>query len=333
MTYLILIFGFLILFSIFTRKYKNPYQLFFVFGKKGSGKSTYLVKQALKYKKKGFIIYTNMADMCIPGVRYIDVDLLGKFVPEADSALFIDEVGMIWDSRNFKAFKPEVRDFFKLQRHYRVVCFLASQTWDIDKKLRDLTDRMYLITNFATVFSLVRPVRRKIVVTEATSDSESRISENLKISSIFDWRFTYIPKFKKYFDSFLVPDTPKISYKEYLTENEILTQTKESYVPLHARLDISDYKENKNYIPSHTKGSVTLAKLWRWLRFSLSPIPLIQKSFLTKGIDYALTLFAHYNEDALSDPEETQLLIHEFALYLSVIAFVLLALIVILLFL
>ena len=33
-------------FSFATRKYLNPYKLYLVFGKKGSGKSTYLVKLA-----------------------------------------------------------------------------------------------------------------------------------------------------------------------------------------------------------------------------------------------------------------------------------------------
>ncbi len=27
------------------------------------------------------------------------------------SCIIVDEVGMIWDNRNFKNFKPEVRDF------------------------------------------------------------------------------------------------------------------------------------------------------------------------------------------------------------------------------
>ena len=35
-----------------TRKYLNPYKLYLVFGKKGSGKSTYLVKLAKKHLKK-----------------------------------------------------------------------------------------------------------------------------------------------------------------------------------------------------------------------------------------------------------------------------------------
>lgn len=67
---------------------------------------------------------------------------------------------MIWDNRGFKNFPTEVRDYFKLQRHYKHVVILASQTFDVDKKIRDLAD---------------------------------------------DRKFTYIPKYTKYFDSFGTP--------------------------------------------------------------------------------------------------------------------------------
>ena len=121
---------------------------------------------------------------------------------------------MIWDSRDFKKFKPEVRDFFKLQRHYHVVCYLASQTFDIDKKLRDLTDGMILFVNVFNVFSVGKSITKKIVLTDSTSEAESRIAENLKFKPIWDWKFTYIPKYSKYFNSFKVPEMPYLPFRE-----------------------------------------------------------------------------------------------------------------------
>lgn len=41
--------AFSLIFDLATRKYLNPYRLYLVFGKKGSGKSTYLVKVAKRY--------------------------------------------------------------------------------------------------------------------------------------------------------------------------------------------------------------------------------------------------------------------------------------------
>ena len=212
MKYVVLFTLFCLIYSFAIRKYKNPYKLFMVFGKKGSGKSAFLVRQAIKYQKKGYIVYTNMSDCCLENIRIIDPDTLGEFVPCADSCLLLDEVGMLYDNRNFKNFKPAVRDFFKLQRHYRVVCFLASQTFDIDKKLRDLTDEMYLISNIATVMSLVRPIRKTVTLTEATAEGESRIAENLKFRFFMSWRIYFIPSMIKYFQSFIAPEKPLLKY-------------------------------------------------------------------------------------------------------------------------
>lgn len=212
--FLFLLFGVPVIFNLLTRQYINPYRLYLVFGKKGSGKSTYLVKLARKYMKKGWIIYTNMDELYIPGVRHFDIQHLGDFVPEAHSVLLLDEVGMIWDNRDYKVFKPQVRDFFKLQRHYKVIVYMASQTFDVDKKLRDLCDGMFLHTNFLRVFTLGKRIARKIIITESTSEAESRISENLVICPFWDWTLTYIPKYAKYFDSHVVPLKPYLEYLE-----------------------------------------------------------------------------------------------------------------------
>ena len=98
-----------------------------VFGKKGSGKSTLMCKLALKYTKKGFKVYCNSY---IPGTYYFDAADVGFYHFPEKSVLLIDEVGMIWDNRDFKSFKKEVRDYFKLQRHYKHIVYLFSQSFD-----------------------------------------------------------------------------------------------------------------------------------------------------------------------------------------------------------
>lgn len=207
-----LLIGLPLLWDFTTRKYLNPYKLYLVFGKKGSGKSTYLVKLARKHLKKGWIVYTNMEELFMLGVRHFEIKHLGDFVPEAHSLLILDEVGMIWDNRDYKTFKPQVRDFFKLQRHYHVKVYMASQTFDVDKKLRDLCDGMYLHSNFARVFTLGKRITRRVVITESTSEAESRISEDLKICPFWEWTLTYIPRWAKFFDSHAIPDKPHLRY-------------------------------------------------------------------------------------------------------------------------
>lgn len=217
---MILAYIFIVIFlflEIKNKKYKNPYKLYMVFGKKGSGKSSYLAKLALKYSRKKYIIYTNMIDLNIPSVRYIDPKEIGKFVPEPHSVLLLDEVGMLYDNRHYKDFSNETRDFFKLQRHYKCIVYLASQSFDVDKKLRDLTDEMYLVNNIFGYFSLIRPITKKITLTEASSMGESKIADNLKFKWIFSWKITYLPRYSKYFQSFLLPEHNFISYTENKT--------------------------------------------------------------------------------------------------------------------
>ena len=201
---------FLIVFHLFTKKYLNPYKLIFIFGKKGSGKSTLLTKYALDYLKKGWNVYST--EHC-PGTYQISYQDIGVKKIPPNSVVIVDEVGMIWDSRNFKNFPTYVRDYFKLQRHYKHVVILASQTFDVDKKIRDLADEMYLVNKRFRVFSYAKKILRKTVLVESkySKDGDSKISEDLEFDSLlFFWagsrKFTFIPKYIKYFDSFKVPE-------------------------------------------------------------------------------------------------------------------------------
>lgn len=194
------------------KKYINPYKLYMIFGKKGSGKSSYLVKLALMYKKKGYNVYTNMQDMMVKGVKIFNEDDLGQYVPEEKSVILFDEAGMKFDNRNFKNFKTDTRDFFKLQRHYKVIVYLASQSFDVDKKLRDLTDKMYLVTNIGIIYSLIRPIKKSITLTESTSEAESRIAENLRFEWLFSWKLVKLTKYIKYFQSYSIPEKERIAY-------------------------------------------------------------------------------------------------------------------------
>lgn len=201
---------FLFVFHVSTKKYLNPYKLIFIFGKKGSGKSTLLTKYALSYVKRGWTVYST--ENC-PGTYKIRPEDVGFSYFPPRSVIIVDEVGMIWDNRGFKSFPTEVRDYFKLQRHYKHVVILASQTFDVDKKIRDLADEMYLVTKKFRVFSYAKKILRQTVLVEATGQSPSKIDENLVFDSLLlFWagsrKFTFIPKYTKYFDSFGTPDLP-----------------------------------------------------------------------------------------------------------------------------
>ena len=110
-----------LIWHLLTRKYLNPYKLTFVFGKKGSGKNTYLTKIAYQHMAKGWRVYSNTP---IPGCYEIEPSDIGKFMIPPESVVLLDEVGLIWHSRDHKTFPKHVLRWFKLQRHYHVKVYI-----------------------------------------------------------------------------------------------------------------------------------------------------------------------------------------------------------------
>lgn len=204
------------LFGLYASKFSNPYKLNMYIGSKGCGKSTFIAKTAVQWLKKGKTVYVTTP---LAGCIYVPPEKIGHVYLVPDSILLVDEVGMIWDNRNFKNFDIAVRDWFKLQRHYRVTVYLFSQALDVDKKLRDLTDNIFIMKSTFNVFSTRKRVIKRLTVTEATGDQPSSLAEQLKIDSFIFFflgsrGFTFIPKYVHLFDSFEAPELPheKLTY-------------------------------------------------------------------------------------------------------------------------
>lgn len=199
---------FLFVLLYFSIRYRNPYKLYMVFGKKGAGKTTMMVALAFRYLRQGRKVYSTVT---IPGTFKINPWDIGYKQFPAGSVLLVDEVGMIWDNRDFKNFKTEVRDYFKLQRHYNHIVWLFSQTWDIDIKLRTLCDELYLMINYFGVISVAKQIKRKVTVVKPSENAESRIADELVISPFIMFPFgarkwLWIPKYARYFNSFEAPE-------------------------------------------------------------------------------------------------------------------------------
>ena len=209
--------------------YKNPYKLIMLFGKKGSGKNTLLTKWSIMYNKLG---YTVFSDSEIFNTYKLNTDWIGKYDFPKNSVLLIQEAGITWNNRDFKSFPKEVTKFFKLQRHKNVIVVLASQSFDVDKKLRDLTDEMYLITNFMRIFSIAKRINKKITISKADDENgESWLTESYSFDLPFFWKFTYIPRYIKYFNSFECESFPIVQSEKYKYENsaELYKETKYNY--------------------------------------------------------------------------------------------------------
>lgn len=131
-------------------------------GKKGVGKSTVLQKLAYKDYKKGWNIYCNIGDTTFQKAHQIDCSRLWEQDIKPHSVILIDEVNLLWDNRMFKSFPQELNEWFRLQRHYKVKVYMFSQTSDVDKKIRDLTDRIYLVKRYFQVWIWCFPYEKEI---------------------------------------------------------------------------------------------------------------------------------------------------------------------------
>ena len=180
---MVLLFCVFMFFAYHAFKYRNPYKLYMCFGRKGSGKTTLMTKLALQYQKKGWNVF---CDREIPGCIQFETEDFGRYQFPPNSLILVDEVGLVWDNRNFKNFPEHVKVYFKYQRQYQHVVYLFSQSFDIDKKIRDLTDHLYIVQNFFNCFSIARRVTKSLTVVHAdkSSQGESKIVDDYNIDSL-----------------------------------------------------------------------------------------------------------------------------------------------------
>lgn len=217
--YIILFFLFLGLFWHFTTlKFIQPWKLYFYFGKKGCGKSTLLTKMAINDLKQGKIVYSteNISVQVRDKKTHkkvlfetlpIEPSLIYSYTFVPNSVIYIDEASLLWSNRDFKKMDKRIVQWFQLQRKYKVTVHLFSVSFDIDKKIRDLCDEMYICNKVARVWSVARHVVRKPVIVHPQGDSPSTITDDiiedgLLLAPFGGMKITFIPHWVRYFDSF-----------------------------------------------------------------------------------------------------------------------------------
>lgn len=221
-------------------RFRNPYKLYMIFGKKGSGKTTFMTKLAVKAMRKGKIVYSTFY---IPGARIFSHTDIGRFTFPEGSVVFVDEVGMIWDNRKMNL-TDWVRDWFKLQRQYKCTVWLASQAFDIDIKLRNLTDGMFMCHCRLGFLSIARKIKRDFTIVQPTGDSEARIADTLEFEPLILALFgiktiylTYIPYWSKFFKSFNPKPLPDMIFKEEIIPDHLIKYFKNASVSADASKD------------------------------------------------------------------------------------------------
>lgn len=142
MTFLLLVLAFFAVLSLrkISKFCNNPYTLKLIVGSKGSGKSLLLAKIANSFDGP---IYSNM------GIGYeLQPDYWKQNFPQG-SLIIIDEMGVVHSNRAFKEMPWEAIEWYKMQRKRRLTVVCSSQTMDVDKKIRDLCDRIIVVKRYS----------------------------------------------------------------------------------------------------------------------------------------------------------------------------------------
>lgn len=181
------------------------------FGLPGCGKSTMLAKIAakeLKRIRKGKSKYKRvLSNYHIDGCHKLEFTDIGCY-DMSESLILIDEISLDADSRDFKQFNHDLKQFFILHRHYECDIVYATQQYDgVDRKIRELTHDLWYMKKLGC-FTLATAIYRHITITE-----ESDIKMGYIFPKILQYilharsnvRICYRPRYYKYFDSFTKP--------------------------------------------------------------------------------------------------------------------------------
>lgn len=181
--------------------------LYCLVGKKRTGKTTFLASVSIYYYLRNRPVYSTCE---LPCSKLISKDDIGICHFPPYSVILIDEIGLLFNNRNFKTFPEHVLQYFKLQGHYKHLVIVASQAFDFDKKIRDLVDQVGLIDKYRFDFTRIRWVNRKLVLTEPHGEEPSSITEQFvfQFPLFGGWSFIYRPLYYPFFDSY---DAPKLS--------------------------------------------------------------------------------------------------------------------------
>lgn len=224
MIYFILIGILLLAFNKYTDKFRNPYLIRYYIGLRGMGKTTLATKIAIKHLKQGHQVFSNFE---VFGSSCIDMNKFGEYYFPPNSCILVDEVSLVWSNRDFKAFKKSVEEFFRLSRKRRVWIYMFSQSFDVDKKIRDIVDELYILDKWFNIISVAKRIRRVIVLHQSKDEqgnkvegTENFISEDYSYAFPSTWQFTYIPRWIKFFNSFEAPKLPKTHRRKYVFFNE-----------------------------------------------------------------------------------------------------------------
>lgn len=227
-------------FALFFRSFlcpQHPHVLNVYFGVPGSGKTTFaahLTKWALhenviirfcrkhpnrlsrlvinsRFLKRSIPVYSNVP---ITGAYQLDAKRdIGFFMIEG-AKVIIDEAGIEYNNRNYKAFPQESIYFYKYHRHYRTSVDVFSQSYeDMDITLRRLAQNFYVVRRSLVPGCIVaRRIRRQVGVDEQTKQIADLYAMGLPL---LDTKRIFSPPLWKLFNSYSRKELPQKEWENW----------------------------------------------------------------------------------------------------------------------
>ena len=177
-----------------------------------------IAAKELRRIKKGKSPYKRvLSNYYIAGTHKLDFRQIGH-VDMSESLILIDEISLDADSRDFKQFNHDLKQFFILHRHYGVDIIYATQQYDgVDRKIRELTHDLWYMKKLGNL-TYSTAIYRHITITEESDIKMGYIFPRL-LAYIFNFksnvRFCWRPRYYKYFDSFEAPEMKKVDFEEW----------------------------------------------------------------------------------------------------------------------
>lgn len=193
------------IFEIFLFKPGNTFDVYF--GVPGSGKTTFAAWLAKRAQKRAKKVYSNVE---IRDCYEVTKDDIGRY-DISDGLLIFDEAGIDYNNRDHKNFTTREISFYKKHRHYNVDVVMFSQDLDMDKKLRKLATKYYLIKKSFFPFCISRRTIGKKI--DISKESGEIIERHFFVK--FSRKLIFAPSVWKMFNTHEREELPKKNFRKY----------------------------------------------------------------------------------------------------------------------
>lgn len=201
--FICVLFLILLIYERLTRKYVSPYTFTLVFGKKGAGKTLMMQRDLIKHHKRGWHCFAD-SNTDLPFVTKIDATRIFEYKFPRNSFITIDEMSILYNNRNYANFDLRVDNWARELRKKGIKLVGYSQSFDVDRKWRLLTDKLAVQRKILRVFTYRRYyfMTPKVLAADQTRDCGKIVDDITPVPFLLrGFDFAFIPKYTKFYNT------------------------------------------------------------------------------------------------------------------------------------